>query len=286
MQQYIYFENESVQYIEQPNQRYIDINLEFCGIERCKPCYSFGPAVREQYIIHYILEGKGTYSVKGKKYTLEKNQGFLIRPGDLTIYEADEEEPWTYIWIAFNGIKAEQYLSYANLGDKNLIFKYDKGNELENYIEEMVQAKGINGKKELKLQGLLYLFLSTIVSEGEEVSVFEESRDKYYVDKSVMFINNNYINNIKVSDIANYIGLNRSYLFTLFKKHLNLSPQEYLIKVRINRACELLKQYELSICDVSRSIGYSDSLAFSKVFKKHIGISPKEYRKKIKEDGE
>ena len=57
-----------------------------------------------------------------RKYTIEANQGFLIRPKELTFYQADEEEPWTYLWIGFDGSKAETYLKYSGLDEKDLYF--------------------------------------------------------------------------------------------------------------------------------------------------------------------
>ena len=123
MTEYIYFENDAVKYLEQTNNQHVDLSLCFCGMEICESSYGFGPAIREQYLIHYVLDGKGTYSVGNKTYNIKKNQGFLIYPNELTYYEADKYDPWTYIWVGFNGIKAEQYLNYANLDNKNLIFE-------------------------------------------------------------------------------------------------------------------------------------------------------------------
>ena len=72
---------------------------------------------------------------------------------------------------------------------------------------------------ELKLQGLLYLFLSTISeSIDNNMSEITDVSSDLYIEKSIDFINNNFTNNIKVTDIANYVGLNRSYLSSLFKK--------------------------------------------------------------------
>ena len=252
MSSYIYFEDDGIKYLESTKKEYVDLCLCFCGIEVCKSSHSFGPAIREHYIIHYILDGKGIYKVGDKVYNLEKNQGFLICPGDLTYYEADNDDPWTYIWVAFNGIKSEQYLNRMRNCD------------------------------ELRLQGLLYLFLSTI-SDSVDYNVSENKDLSYtlYIEKSIEFINNNFANNIKVTDIANYVGLNRSYLSSLFKKSLNVSPQEFLLSVRMNKAYELLKKLELSIGDISRSVGYIDPLTFSKTFKKYSGYSPKQYRENL-----
>lgn len=88
----------------------------------------------------------------------------------------------------------------------------------------------------------------------------------------------NYSDKVTVSQIAHYIGLDRSYLSSIFKKYLDTSIQEYLIQYRINKACDLFYNKELNISDISRSVGYDDPLLFSKIFKKYKGISPKKYR--------
>lgn len=282
MSSYFYFEEESVKYLEPKNTQQVDLFLNYCGIENCPPSYGFGPAVRDHFLIHYILEGKGKYNVGDNTYYLEKNQGFIINPNTLTYYEADENEPWTYIWIAFNGIKAQDYLNSINLDSNNLIFYCEENELLKNYVMDMFKINRMSVSGELKLQGLLYLFLSTLAqSSASKISSNSDVSYKLYIEKSIEFINNNYTNNIKVTDIADYVGLNRSYLSSLFKKTLNLSPQEFLLKFRMNKACELLKIHEHSIGDISRSVGYADPLTFSKVFKKFTGYSPKQYRENI-----
>ena len=68
MSSYIYYENNAVKYLESTLQDNVDLYLCFCGIEVCKPSYILGHAIREQYIIHYILNVKGSYQVDNKIY--------------------------------------------------------------------------------------------------------------------------------------------------------------------------------------------------------------------------
>ena len=89
-----------VYYLENTNRNFNDMYLCYCGFEKCTPLHSFGPAIRPNYLLHYVLDGKGYYYANNKKYTVTKNEGFLINPNVITFYEADEEEPWTYLWIA------------------------------------------------------------------------------------------------------------------------------------------------------------------------------------------
>lgn len=88
------------------NRNFSDFYLCFCGYAKCEPLHNFGPAVRPNYLIHLILEGKGKYIVDNNRYELEAGQGFLIEPEIQTFYEADKENPWTYLWIGFAGTRA------------------------------------------------------------------------------------------------------------------------------------------------------------------------------------
>ena len=100
-----------------------------------------------------------------------------------------------------------------------------------------------------------------------------------YILQALEFIQNNYSFPIHVTDIANYVCINRSYLYTLFKTNLGVSPQDYLANYRISQATELLTTTDLSIESIALSCGYTDPLIFSKVFKSKKGKAPSRYRK-------
>ena len=96
---------ESSYVLQLKNHPFPDMYLCFCGYEDCQPLHSFGPAVRPNYILHYILKGKGTFRAGGVVYELTAGQGFLIEPGVQTFYQADASEPWSYVWIGFDGAR-------------------------------------------------------------------------------------------------------------------------------------------------------------------------------------
>lgn len=83
-------------YLEVSNSLFRDIYTLFCGRQKCPSLYSFGPAVRECYLLHFCLDGCGDFYANDQHYHLEKGQGFLICPNELTFYQADEAHPWTY----------------------------------------------------------------------------------------------------------------------------------------------------------------------------------------------
>lgn len=265
--------------LQMKNRKFSDFYLCFCGYAKCSPLHSFGPAVRPNYILHYIVEGKGKFLVNGEEYNLQKGQGFLIEPEVQTFYQADEEVPWTYLWIGFGGKKAEDYLRDLGLNKKQLIFQCGCGEELKQIVYSMLKHRKYTAANEYFLEGLLYTFFGTLKENMEIAGNAGEKDGNLYVRKAVEFIQNNYADPVRVKDIADYVGVNRSYLYTLFQDNLQLSPKEYLTNFRLTRAAELLQLTDLSVETVAMSCGYQDALGFSKIFKAKMGITPSAYRK-------
>ncbi|OAB40261.1 AraC family transcriptional regulator [Paenibacillus antarcticus] len=265
------------------NLHHTDLHLNQYGMEQCLTEHHHGPAVRDHYLIHYILEGSGRFVVGNQTYHLRKGEGFLICPGVVTYYEADKNDPWAYGWVGFHGLQAEFYLTQAGLDAEHPTFRYDRDDELANYLTMMTNTTSLNTARDMQLTGLLYLILSLLVDNTQNETQIDnkENRKEVYIRKVIDFIEMNYSSKFTIAQIAHFVGLDRSYLCSIFKEYIHISIQEYLIHYRMNKACELMRNRQLSIGDISRSVGYDDPLLFSKMFKKIKGSSPKSYRNLI-----
>lgn len=261
------------------NRKFSEFYLCYCGYAKCKPLHSFGPAVRPNYLIHLILSGKGYYQIGEIKYELVKGQGFLIEPEVQTFYQADESEPWTYLWIGFNGTRAKEYLADIGLGNGHKIFGCEDTAELTKIFFSIMKKNTYTVENDFYREGFLYTFFGLLSSTMTRESTAREETENLYVRKALEYIQNNYHYGIRVADIADYVGVSRGYLHTLFTNNLNRSPQEYLMNYRISRAQQLLEITDLSVEGVAQSCGYEDPLVFSKLFKKKIGKTPTVYRR-------
>ena len=262
-----------------------DLYVYCCGLSQTEPGHSFGPALKPHFMIHYVLSGKGSFSIGGKKYPLTEKYGFLIVPDELAYYVADEKDPWTYVWIGFGGNRAEEIVSQLGLSLQQPIFKSDKSKDIYNLVKDMMDHNTFSVEDSLRRNGLLSLFLSVIASGLSVTPKSDSSSDNNYVHKAQAFVRSNYYNPIKVTDIADYVCINRSYLYTLFQENLGISPQQYLSSYRIAKASELLQLTDLPIESISISCGYSDPLVFSKAFKQEKGVSPSKFRKNLPKSG-
>lgn len=260
-----------------------DLNVYRCGIEACKPGYTWGPGIRDHFIVHCVLEGSGTFTDGSSEWKLKQGDGFVIFPGKLVTYTANRDQPWTYSWVGFHGLKAEAFLNKAELYRNAPVFFHRTDNRLVACLENMISDARLDTPSELMLLGHLYIFLSLLIrnNRGTVPAVSKSGNREKHCKRAIEFISRNYSGNISIQDIASNMGLDRSYLYTIFMKALNMSPQEFLIHYRLERAVELMGDPMLDIGDISRSVGYDDPLQFSRIFKKKKGVSPSVFRQNL-----
>lgn len=275
---------EDAYVLQLSDRKFSDLYLSFCGYAKCEPLHSFGPAVRSNYLIHYILEGKGRYQAGCRHYHLKAGQGFLIEPGTQIFYEADESAPWTYVWIGFHGQRAGEYLKDVGLGDGRLVFSSERGEELKKLVVRMLKNYTIAASDQFLLESSLYAFFSILAGDLSLSPVQRHGADNLYIRKALGYIQDNYGHSIRVSDIADYVCINRSYLYTLFREHVGSSPQEYLTAYRLARAADFLASTDLSMEGVAHSCGYRDPAAFGRAFKERYRMTPMQYRKNHRQE--
>ena len=271
----------------------IDLTLFQYGWENCAPLHSYGPAKRNHYLFHFIFGGKGYLSSNDSAgqthlYKLEANQGFLICPGQVNTYYADEKTPWEYAWLEFDGVKALEYMEMAGLGWDRPVYHLKKREEGALLKEELMAIVDNPYRSSINQIGHMYLFFDALIRSSVNRKTVVQSgkmRDTY-IREAISFIELNYGRAISVEDIADFCNINRSYLNRLFKESTGKTLQNFLMYYRMNRAAELLKVSELTVNEIGKRCGYQNQLHFSRAFKTIFGLSPMQWKKKEKEEGE
>lgn len=248
------------------------IAIHYCGHERCAPGHDFGPAVRRQYLIHYITSGRGVYQAAGKTFHIRSGDAFLIRPGERTYYRADSREPWEYFWVAFDGVGAAELIGDIGFASGRVIHACEPERVAEKLAAMVRDAADTNRYRVLEhFYGLLSLLY---VHPNENP---DNAADRY-IRLAKSYIANNYAFPIRIDALAAYIGIDRSYLYRLFQTRLHTSPKAYLNDVRIEMAKSMLAEKRYSITDVALSCGFSDASSFCNAFKKATGRTASDFR--------
>lgn len=265
-----------------------DIYLMLCGVEHCLPDYSFDATGRTGYHLHVVLQGKGTLSVNGKQTDLHFGQMFLTKPEEDTWYKADTVDPWVYCWMTFDGNLAKKCVEEAGfVSGVNVLDCHVDQRQFYSIVTKVLDQAEMTPSNVYSRTGLLLQFISTAIHSNYESEKRIRKVHQYHADEYVTyaadFIRANYAT-AKISDVAKYVGLHRSYLTNLFKAKMGISPQEYLMQCKLQQACKLLEETNNPIQEISRQIGYDNPLTFSKTFKSFYGVSPREYRQQKRSD--
>lgn len=118
-----------------------------------------------------------------------------------------------------------------------------------------------------------------ITDEFEKYMEIKKNRDTKPVRLAKQYINENYSKSISLEDVSSIIGFNSAYFSSLFKKETGENFIDYVIKIRIHNAKNLLLQSNMNVEDIAVAVGYSDIKYFTKLFKKKTGLNPSEFRR-------
>ena len=247
------------------------------GEQRCEPGHFWGAGVRPYYLMHYIISGSGTFYCGTNKYELSQGDAFFIFPHTIVKYQASQNEPWHYCWVAFSGEEASAILKNAGITAKAPVISPKDTSQFKSLIRSMPEYVSGKPAEDLHFTSILYELLSLVSRTNEKNAEGENS----YFSAAIQYINNNFSEDITVDGISDHLGISRKYLYALFKSACGKSPKEYILDYRMQKACEFLHDKELPISSISYSVGYPDQFVFSKMFKAKIGVSPNTYRKSL-----
>lgn len=258
-----------------------DLYIVHCGIQKCSPGYTYNHKVPNEYHLHFVIDGKGSLTVNDNTYSIQKNDIFLIPKGAFFNYHADYDDPWTYAWVTFDGNMASEYLAHTHLTTAiPLIHSAIPTDCYLPLIQSILDANQLTFANEIKRVAILYEIFAMLIESQNSIQTNCDNLDysnDAYIDYALHFIKSNY-KTITVSELANYIGINRSYLTTLFKKKLNVSPKQYLISFRLSESTKLLKNTDMNISEIAEAVGYENAHSYSKAFKQTYGVTPNTYR--------
>lgn len=242
------------------NEGYSGLNPTQFGYEYCKPGHDYGPVVRTYWLLHYVVSGHGHFEIHGERFDLGAGDMFVIPPEEASYYCASMDDPWHYIWVGFTAASLPFGLDY-----------HIHCPELGNVFHKMLECLEMKNGKSAFLSARLWDMMSVLL-EKQHSSID-------HVEKAVSCMRAEYMTGISVQQVADRLNLERSYFSALFRRKMGLSPQAYLMQLRMENAALLLTQHAMTPSVAAACVGYSDIYNFSRMFRKFYGMSPRAYQK-------
>lgn len=258
------------------------LHVLFAGESQTPPMHKLGPKIYDYCLLHYIESGRGRFHTEQRTYDLGAGDCFLIHPGQLVSYISDEGDPWRYRWAAFTGSSSERLARQAGLSPESPVLKAGQGSTIPRALAAMIQAFFANRESAHFVSlGQLYLIFGETAEALSPAAGLPgaKSQGKRTVKQMIHYMSSQYAHPVSIEQMCGSLGYNRAYLSRMFKKETGVSPVTYLLKLRIDKSRQLLRERpELSVEQVASSVGLTDPLYFSRQFKRLCGQSPSAYR--------
>lgn len=230
-------------------------------------------------ILLYCVKGKGWYTVNDRRFEMGANQ-FVIIPATKAHlrYGSDDKNPWTIYWVHFSGRDMDSFNRGFNIGlldGPRHMHSNEAGIQLWDIMYQSLKM-GFGRDNMGRANLCLYHFVSSFLYPEKEYE--EENEAAGRIDGTIKHMQQHLSATLTVEDLAQQCELSPSHFSNLFKKATGMSPLNYFIHLKLQRACLLLYTTDMKIKDVAVIIGYNDPYHFSRLFKKTMHISPEQYR--------
>ena len=236
-----------------------------------------------------VTSGKVEYYIDGNDYVINKGELLLSNPGLYHMETPNDSSKYTQLHIGINNFKLsgirENYIDNKGIGPVIKFKKYES--EFLKCCDEIIKEEKMKRMGyPLVLKSLIMKLLVILCRELEEEEIQEEiynfsleSSEKQNIVKEIIsYMNDNYMNDISLDKISKNMYLSPVYISKIFKEEIGDSPINHLIKIRLLKAEEYLKDKSIPIKVVAQKVGYNDAYHFSKLFKKYYGVSPSSFR--------
>jgi AraC-like DNA-binding protein/mannose-6-phosphate isomerase-like protein (cupin superfamily) len=268
-----------------------ELSVLFSGEGKPVSLHKMGPAIHDYYLIHTVLAGQGEFTVRDKSFTCFAGDTFVIFPGELFSYQADEHRPWHYVWVAFVGHGVHALMDSLGVSREEPVLSGGLNPKVRSYYDQLhncFQSEFLPELSNLEAGGWVRLLLQQFGLAKRQREIVKPASDTVIdnvMKQAIQYLTLQFTRPISIEHMSNMLGYHRTHLCKLFKQTTGLSPMQYLLKIRMERA-ELLLATPMTIDQIASSVGFGDALYFSKKFRRWRGQSPSEYRKALRSSPE
>lgn len=254
-----------------------NISADGISVERKLICGEFKTHWHDFVEIEFILSGNGQYIIDGEKYDIEKNMLFFMTPINFHRVIINDTAEIVNIMFSENICNNNTLFTLASGISENAVhFSEPDAMFVKCLLNELETAVG--QKDKVYYSSILDTLLLKTVKRTRNKSIPTLT----YVQSAMLYVLNNFRSEVKLSDIADYVGLSPAYLSSVFSKESGVNFKEYLNSIRFEYAKKMLTYSDMSVSEVCYESGFDDYANFIRSFKARFGISPGKFKKDFK----
>ena len=232
-----------------------------------------------QAILIYCARGGGWCEIAGNRHEVAPGDLLVIPPATPHAYGANDDQPWSIHWVHAQGALVPWFLIELGIDSEHPLAPVGEDSQVLSLFEEL-QGTLEHGYAPTQLlyasQTLGHLLATMVVRRRENWRGAPDPHQK--VTRSLSYMKQHLDKPLRLDNLASLANLSPSHFNALFRQHTGFACIEYLIRLRMHRAAQLLDTTPLSVKNIASQVGYQDQLYFSRLFRNVNGVSPSEYR--------
>lgn len=248
----------------------------------CKKGFSLYPHIHREFEFFVMEEGCGTVYIEDEKFEIKQGEGLFINAEELHIGIKTNEEEAKFFAVVF----APEI--FGNFAMDIIMQKYvepviKRRIHMQRRLSEKTVAllKRVHeADNELMIKSLIFEIWDICIRSAEKNADMLKNKSVDDMKMMMNYIKDNYNRDITLEEMAAFLNVSKGFLCRQFSRVLHMTPFEYLIQIRIDKGCELLKNTDLSVGEIATSCGFNSFSYFSKIFREKVGVTPREYRNK------
>lgn len=248
------------------------------GSNLAKEDYHAGPRMVPYYSLHFVKCGTIELIYDGRRVHLTGGDLYCLFPEHTYTYRiVPEGGPLQLGWIAVAGAQAPYLLSSVRLQEEEPYLRKLITRDFTLTFEQLLHCSSSpSAHHRLNRYTLLYRLFSHLLPGDLPVSI--PSKPDQWIQDSKNYMETHYTEDITVQDVAEYIGIHRSYYSKMFTERVGTTPAHYLRQLKMDKSLHMLQQGH-AILEIALSLGYSDTPSFSRAFRQYYGTAPTHYYK-------
>lgn len=237
------------------------------------------PKGRKDYQLLYIAAGQGHFFINGQERMVSAGNIIVYLPGQPQEYVYFKDDKTDVYWVHFTGSDVEKIIDYYNIRLSENIIYIGTSPDYQWLFGRIIQEMQLCRPRFEELISLLLRNIFILISRNLIGANRADNSLENEVELAMHYFRENYRSEINVEDYALSRGMSASNFYRVFKQISGSTPLQYILKLRLSNAQNLLENSNLTIAEIASAVGYENPLYFSRLFNKHIGVSPSEYRK-------
>lgn len=232
---------------------------------------------RIDYSIHYIAEGKGYFETNGDIVQIPEGSLILYFPNIRHHYSFKKSDSSIMMWSHFSGYSCNILEKYRS--ESAVMIKIQDRKQFESVFERMIISHYKKTEfSDIACEGYMTVLLSLIAQSFIPNNIPCIKLDNDNLEKTVNYMHENYNKIIDIDSYAKMCCVTKDHFIRIFKARFGMTPYHYQMKIRIDRAIEMLETTPITITSCAETVGFCDVAHFSKVFKKFTGHPPSYYK--------